>query len=178
MQEGFLRRGGYDQSVRKYLIDRSAVKLVITLNANQARQSQYNQVYLLMLVKNSARGHVNNDSLFDNEGVMFIDFREIQRLYDRKGTSLLNLTTLPFWDDEKYKQMTDHFNLGSVRIFKSNHEIVMNNCNLLIGNYQDKPGQNDFPNLAQATLYYDESAKHLEQCFEEFNAVLKKFKII
>lgn len=178
VQEGFLRRGGYDQNVRKYLIDRSAVKLVITLNANQARQSQYNQVYLLMLVKNSACGHVNSDALFDNEGVMFIDFRETQRLYDRKGTSLLNLTTLPFWDDEKYKQMTDHFNLGSVRIFKSNDEIVMNNCNLLIGNYQDKPGQNDFPNLAQATRHYNESAKHLEQCFEELDVVLKKFKII
>jgi hypothetical protein len=170
VQEGFLRRSGYDKLVRQYLIDNNLVEMVISLNVNHARQSQYNQVCLLVLNTEALKSPNSK-----KDGLTFIDFRGVDDLYYEKDGSLLNLTTLPLWDNARYKHAIESLGLADIRIFKDTDEVRFNDYSLLIENYQSGPDLDDYPSLEDAVKAYKVATKNLTRCQRQINDMLSLF---
>lgn len=168
VQDGFLRRSGYDAAVRKHLIDNKILTAVISIHSAHARQSQYNQVSLLILNKNPKTNTVNKD-------VYFANMRELPAnlgLGYTDDDSQANWSALPFLDEAGKEGNLLLYGLDTVDFEKSTTEIANNDYNLSFEFYQGIQQSSDYPKLEIVTKAFNDAKNNMNQSLALFEESL------
>lgn len=122
IQDGFLRRPGYDFSLRKYLLDNCMVEMVIALDDSNAKQTQYNSISLIV---------INLEPKNSSDTVEFIDLRSNHiSLWDYP--EIMNSL---FWETDFYNNMSENMDSPRIRYDVSFQTLKENNYSLQMRKY-------------------------------------------
>jgi hypothetical protein len=165
VQDGFLRRSGYDSHLRQLLVNNQWVDFVISLHPDHARQSQYNQVSLLVLNKRKQK--------IDNHQVRLLYLREYKNLYHSNwhGDDVLNLCLCPFWDERDYGHAEFSFDMDADAMHQhlDIDQLKNNDYNLSFEHYLSKKRSQDYPNRQDTETAYREAKQAFINALEEFD---------
>lgn len=163
VQDGFLRRSGYDAAVRKYLIEKKLINTVISLHPNHARHSQYNQVSLLILDSEHER---------NTQDIYFLNLRELPVDLGMMETStndkVPNLTEIPFMTAEYKESLLLTLDLDNLDFSKSFKEVAANEYNLSFDFYQGLQHSDAYPDLNNAERAFEEAKFNLNDSLKKF----------
>jgi type I restriction-modification system DNA methylase subunit len=158
VQDGFLKRGSYDAQVRQFLIEKGLLVAVISLHADHAQQSQYSQLSLLVINKDTQHN--------PDKTVFFWYIRNLPKVHlyaepDMTDTDnyhyddiapLCNLSLYPFMSEVEKQQACDVLDIERMDFVKTAAELKHHNYNLSYEFYLSHNREQDYPDLQQADM--------------------------
>lgn len=178
VQDGFLRRSGYDSAVRKYLVENGLIEAVVSLHRDHARQSQYNQVSLLILNKEASNKEVDFFYLRDLSSDLGLN-------YDLNGTCVgkdeigepsfmepKNFATFLFYDDESQRNIERNYQCGTISFIKGSQEIAENDYNLSFEYYLGQQRSTDYPILSEVEKSFEDAKDNMFSSLKTFEEAL------
>lgn len=174
VQDGFLRRSGYDAALREYLVKNNLLTAVISLHPKHARQTQYSQLSLLVLDK--ARFHPqHNKHQTDSPPHKDVYFYYLRNLPADLGMMSIFETDAPYdwamhpWYEDTTKAFyEDQLDVGTVDFYKTAHELEKENFNLSFEHYMGYQRKTDYPNYQQVDAEFQQATKKLIEMLEKY----------
>ncbi|WP_044414251.1 N-6 DNA methylase [Thiomicrospira microaerophila] len=167
VQDGFLRRSGYDAQLRKQLVNNQWVDFVISLHSDHARQSQYNQLSLLVLNKRKR--------LKPDHQIKMVYLREYSSFYVMNGNmdNVINLTQAPFWDEAQIANAEVFFSVSNIIETLTTQQLADNDYNLSFEHYLSKKRRHNYPKRKDTEIAYQEARKTFMDALEKFDKVFE-----
>ncbi|NPA72869.1 MAG: N-6 DNA methylase [Gammaproteobacteria bacterium] len=162
VQDGFLRRPGYDHSLRQYLIENRLVEAVITLNESHAKTSQYNSVSLIIL---------NKEPKQLEETVRFFDIRHVNPHNFANALEDSSLSKVYLMDGFSYECFVEIGEILDIRFDVSYKDLIKNNYSLLLQDYKKDENRGEVISVTEETEAYQLSLKQLESASEIFEKI-------
>lgn len=166
VQDGFLKRGGYDAAIRRHLVKKGLLVAVISLHPSHAKQSQYNQLSLLIINKDTEAN--------PNKTVYFWYLRNQAAVYyfDQQFGAF-NASLYPFLADADKQQAQQVFNLTEMGIEKNQIELSHHQYNLSYEYYLGQNRSENYPSLDEAEIALNKAQSQFESALNSFKNSLK-----
>lgn len=167
VQDGFLRRPGYDLQLRQYLVEHQFIDMVIHINNPEHISNQYNNISILVLNK-APKKHSHD--------IKLIDLRAGLPRHPTVEEEINAIEQLTQTDQEIYQNFVYIGQIPDVRIDISHQQLVANNYNLTFSNYKDSDKGATFISLEEAQHNYEKAQQQVIQASERFEEIINQLQ--
>ena len=173
VQDGFLKRAGYDAQVRQYLVETGLLVAVIALHPNHAKQTQYNQLNLLVL-NNNTQTNPNREVYFwylRNHANLTITEYEYENGHgpiSDEDQITFDLGALPFISLEQKEYVYEQLRLEKIEHRLDATTLNQHNYNLSFEYYLSTERTTSYPDLNEAEAHYQQAKAGLLTAMEGF----------
>lgn len=178
VQDGFLRRAGYDAAVREYLVKNNLLVAVISLHREHAKQTQYSQLSLLVLNKarKTAIQKTNTETATNTD----VYFYYLRNLPADLGMDSIYTSNAPYdwamhpWIDKVTQEFyKGELETGTVDFYKTAKELEKENYNLSFEHYMAYQRTTDYPSYQQVNAEYQQSVQQLTEMLKDYSQAWK-----